>query len=160
MLKQLKRERGIGLLELMLSLSIIAILLVMATRYFMVANESQKLNNAVSEVNGIAGGAANYDLSYPGYAGMTMTKLIDGRFVPGSLGGSDTNGTGANPWGGNLEVPTPTAGQGFVVKVTGVPFLGDDANTTTCKKLANMISSSVKGSAVCDGAGTVTVTFY
>jgi len=156
MMKQINRQRGIGLLELMLSLSIIAILLVMATRYFMVANESQKLNNAVSEVNGIAGGAANYDLSFPGYQDMTLQKLIQGRFVPASLGGSDGNGTGANPWGGNLDVQTSSPG--FIVTVMGVPATGDDPDTTTCQKLAKMINSSVKGSASCDGT-SVTVTF-
>lgn len=147
----MKREKGIGLLELMLSLSIIAILLVMATRYFMVANESQKLNNAISEVNGIAGGAANYNLSYPGYADINMQKLIEGRFIPASLGGSDQNGTGANPWGGNISVANGSAGQGFTVTFTGIPTDGNDPNTTTCQKLANMINASVKGSASCSG---------
>jgi type II secretory pathway pseudopilin PulG len=157
MLKQFKgkrSQRGIGLLELMLSLSIIAILLVMATRYFMVANESQKLNNAISEVNGIAGGAANYALSSPGYTGMTMQTLVQGRFIPGSLGGPKNDGVGTNPWGGNLDVSL--SAPGFTVTVSGVPDSGGDP--TTCNKLANMINSSVKASAIC-GGGTVTVVF-
>jgi competence protein ComGC len=156
MLKRVNREKGIGLLELMLSLSIIAILLVMATRYFMVANESQKLNNAVSEVNGIAGGAANYDLSFPGYEGISISTLVNGRFIPGSLAGPNNDGIGTNPWGGNLSVDLNAPG--FRVTVTGVPSDGVDQKTTTCQKLANMINSSVKASAQCSG-GTVTVDF-
>ncbi|MGB6976496.1 MAG: prepilin-type N-terminal cleavage/methylation domain-containing protein [Gammaproteobacteria bacterium] len=45
-----KREKGIGLLELMLALAIIAILIVMATRYFSKASDTQKLTVVQQEV--------------------------------------------------------------------------------------------------------------
>lgn len=155
MLKQLKRQRGIGLLELMLSLSIIAILLVMATRYFMAANESQKLNNAISQVSGIAGGMANYDIANPGYKNLTGIKeLVEGHYVPASLGGNNTNGKGANPWAGDLNLTvTPP---GFKVEVTNVPTDGTSPNTT-CDKLANMVDAS-NAFATCSG-GNVTITY-
>lgn len=157
MLKQVKRERGIGLLELMLSLSIIAILLVMATRYFMAANESQKINNAISQINGIAGGAANYDLVNPGYANMTIANLIAGRYIPSSLGGSG-GGVGANPWGGDIQIALNAPG--FSVTLTDVPSVG---NPTVCDKLAHIIESaqdtSTKRFATCTGTA-VKVDFY
>lgn len=162
MLKRVNRERGIGLLELMLSLSIIAILLIMAVRYFMVANESQKINNAISEINGIAGGAANYGVSYPGYLNISMTALIQGRFIPSSLGGADgLTGKGANPWGGDLDIntnPVTGSGKGFEVVMSGLPIDASAGTYTVCEKLKNAVDTSVKGKAICDG-NTVRVDF-
>jgi Tfp pilus assembly protein PilE len=45
-----KREEGIGLLELMLALAIIAILIVMATRYFAAGAKSQKINATAAQM--------------------------------------------------------------------------------------------------------------
>jgi type II secretory pathway pseudopilin PulG len=50
-------EKGIGLLELMLALAIIAILIVMATRYFSKASDNQKINLALQEVTEIENAA-------------------------------------------------------------------------------------------------------
>jgi type II secretory pathway pseudopilin PulG len=157
------KQRGIGLLELMLSLSIIAILLVMATRYFVIANENQKLNNALSMVNGFAGGAANYATATHSYTGMTIENLINGNYIPNTFGGNATppDGTGANPWGGNLTLSAVQASN-FSIQFTGVP-IQNNQSPTTCQKLLNLINSASKGLATgCaagTGTGTVTVTF-
>ena len=65
MMLTLKRsgQRGISLLEVMLSLSIIAIILVMATRYFRTANQSQQITNAVSMISGIVTAETQYAAS-------------------------------------------------------------------------------------------------
>ena len=47
------KQRGISLLEVLLSLSVIAIILVMATRYYRSAQQSQQVSNAVSMISGI-----------------------------------------------------------------------------------------------------------
>jgi type II secretory pathway pseudopilin PulG len=156
-MKSRNKSRGIGLLELMLSLSIIAVLLVMATRYFMVANEEQKINNAISQIHGIAGGAANYAISFPGYAGVAISSLVNGNFIPASFGGSDGAGAGANPWNGGLSVGAASVNgaAGFTVTMSAVPTIG---TPSTCNKLANMISNEFKNSATCS-AGQVTVNF-
>jgi prepilin-type N-terminal cleavage/methylation domain-containing protein len=44
------KQKGIGLLELMLALAIIAILIVMVTRYFGKASQSQKLTVTASQI--------------------------------------------------------------------------------------------------------------
>jgi type II secretory pathway pseudopilin PulG len=51
------KEKGIGLLELMLALAIIAILIVMATRYFSKASENQKINLTLQELTEIKNAA-------------------------------------------------------------------------------------------------------
>jgi type II secretory pathway pseudopilin PulG len=150
------KTRGIGLLELMLSLAIIAILLVMATRYFLVANESQKINNAVSIANGFAGAEAQYATHNNVYTNSIKT-LIDGNYLPSSFGGGTAeDGKGANPWGGDLTLALNGSSPGFIMTFTKVPM--GTQNPTTCAKLAQTINGSGKGMAVCSG-GVVTVTF-
>lgn len=135
------KQRGIGLLELMLSLSIIAILLVMATRYFVMANESQKINNALSIVNGFAGAAAQYAVTTHTYSGMTIKNLIEGNYLPASFGGDSTQtGVGANPWGGNLTLNVPSSNS-FTLTLTSIP-MGTTQSPTTCTKLEAAINSA------------------
>jgi len=135
------KARGIGLLELMLSLAIIAILLVMATRYFITANESQKVNNAISIIHGIAGGAANYRNAHNGYTNMSTATLVTEHYIPSSFGGSAGAGAGANPWGGNIT--TSVVGSGFTVDLSGI------SNNATCLKVAGMINGAENNSADC-----------
>ena len=52
-----KKQIGIGLLELMLSLAIIAVLLVMATRYYMSASMNSRINQTVSAILGLPAAA-------------------------------------------------------------------------------------------------------
>lgn len=148
------KTRGIGLLELMLSLAIIAILLVMATRYFLVANESQKINNAVSMANGFAGAEAQYASHNNAYTAK-ISDLIDGNYLPSSFGGAKEDGVGANPWGGNLVLAV--SAPGFTISFTGVPTSASQ-KPDTCTKLAMTISGAGKAMAECT-AGTVKVTF-
>ena len=43
-----KREEGFGLLELMLSMVVVALLLIMATRYYQSARTSARVNSAIT----------------------------------------------------------------------------------------------------------------
>lgn len=152
------KARGIGLLELMLSLAIIAILLVMAVRYFVATNESQKINNAISMIHGLAGGAANYAIAHPAYSGIGIDTLLAGNYVPKAFGGSDGKGAGANPWNGNIAVAAATVGgaAGFTVTMSSVPTSG---TVSVCTKIENMLKNSGEGTAACD-KGTLTVNFH
>ena len=132
---------------------IIAILLVMATRYFIAANESQKVNNAVSMIHGIVGGAANYKIANNGsYVNMSITNLVNGKYIPENFGGSDKNGTGANPWGGSLAVSGASA-TGFNVVMSG---LSSDA---VCTKVMGIMNGADGSSASCQGTA-LTVAFH
>jgi len=159
-------QRGIGLLELMLSLSIIAILLVMATRYFMQANEQQKINNAISLFNGVAGGEACYfQASSPPKYTTAFTDMIGANCLPAGIGGSDGAGTGVSPWGGNLII---TSISPLTMTMSGISQ--GNGTIDTCTKLANTINNTMSGSngsgsgvsknATCDGKGTITVIFH
>lgn len=150
-----KFQRGIGLLELMLSLSIIAILLVMATRYFLQANEQQKINNAISQLNGIAGAEACYfqAMSPPGYTNK-LTDLVNANCLPAGINGS------SNPWGGSISISDTAP---LTIKMSPVPT--DNGTPDTCHKLANTINNTMSGTgenaknASCSG-GAIIVVFH
>ena len=65
-LRRQQRQRGIGLLELMLSLAIIAILLIMATRYYQSASLQNKINACVDMFAGVQGAVQSYRVDNPG----------------------------------------------------------------------------------------------
>ncbi len=100
-----KKERGIGLLELMLALAIIAILLVMATRYFLVTSRSEQVNRMTSQIKSVDAAASKWKSGKSDYTGMTMQDLINmGLIATGDLNAGQT--LLLTPWGttGNVSV--------------------------------------------------------
>ncbi len=104
------KQRGIGLLELMLSLAIIALLLVMATRYYSAAHGSEQLNAAVEALHAIYAAAETYEANNPGGGLSSLQTLVDDNLLPQVFGNS---GQLANPWGGTitLAITAATGGQ-------------------------------------------------
>lgn len=89
-------QKGISLLEVMLSLAIIAIILVMATRYFGIASGTSKLNQATGQINEIKQGLAQWSVNNGSYSGATLTTLSTANFI------TSETAAGQNPWGGTL----------------------------------------------------------
>lgn len=129
------RQRGIGLLELMLSLAIIAILLVMATRYFTSARQGQQVAAAVSMVNAITAAASNY------------TSTQGAGAAPGSIGLIKSylpQGAETDPWGGKITIDGASA-TAFIINMGSVP---SDACTLIGNALANT-GATASGGAPC-----------
>jgi Tfp pilus assembly protein PilE len=159
------KSRGIGLLELMLSIAIIAILLVMATRYYMSARQSQQIGDAVSMVSGIMSGAAHFSNAHGHtYTGITLQSLVGAGNVPASFCGTGTAatcGNNANPWKGNLSVAETAAAGGYVITMADLP------TNDVCNGVAGMVNTSINNSrtstnqsvAAC-ATTTLTVTVY
>ncbi len=143
MLKNLnsrRGQRGIGLLELMLSLAIISVLLVMATRYYKAADQGQKISNAISLVSGIAGAAAQYLSTHPGQE-VSLKVLVESNYLPNNFL------TITSPWGTALEL----SGKGTVtVTMKAVP-----------KDPCTILKTSLSGTdgKVCAGAEDVVVNY-
>jgi len=114
-IQRFRQQRGISLLEVMLSLAIIAIILVMAARYFGLASNTSKLNQATNQINEIIQGLAQWQNNEGNYAGASLQSLYTQGFITQQTG----KGTGANSWGGNitLEANTNTA----TIAFTGIP---------------------------------------
>ncbi|QLH43969.1 MAG: type II secretion system protein [Coxiellaceae bacterium] len=111
MIRNRKSVRGISLLELMLSLAIIAVLVVTAGRYYTSARSARQVNDAVSMLTTVMTALDNYFWTYKTFKGATsssqdvsMTVLANQGLVPSDF----TNAT-ANPWGGNITVTSNNA---------------------------------------------------
>jgi type II secretory pathway pseudopilin PulG len=93
----LKRSpRGIGLLELMLSLAVIAILLVMATRFFGVTHRAQELNHAAKDVAFVMAGVHNWQAGKGNFSGISLQELAAQGLLPDDI----TNDGFLPAWGG------------------------------------------------------------
>lgn len=125
------RERGIGLLELMLALAIIAVLIIMATRYYQTTARSSRLNDAVTQINGIIAAAEQYRVGAGSFDGLTGQKLVDMGFMPSSNLNS--------PWGTAMEI------QNYYESTVYIRFKGIQAGSSDCKTiLQRIVDKNVK----------------
>ncbi len=105
-----RKQKGISLLEVLLSLSIIAIILVMATRYFFVANRNDKVNTVRQQMGALISAVESWksqNASYSATPSLTVGTLSNEGFLADSnymvnLGTS--NATLNNPWGYRIAV--------------------------------------------------------
>lgn len=102
-------QRGISLLEVMLSLSIIAIILVMATRYFFTASQSQENNQFMSQVATLQAQIGSWKAGRGDYTGIAIANV-----APTTSPAWD--GTNLkNPWGNNITVVATTSNSGYKI---------------------------------------------
>src|SRR3990167_8148299 len=127
----IRTQRGIGLLELMLSLAIIALLLVMATRYFSSARLSQQIAAAVSQVQAIAAASQSY------YIGNNnnMSGVSAAIFASNNTYLVNPSSTRHSPWGGNIAI-APAANASVTITIPQVP------DTNTCSRLKAALQGS------------------
>lgn len=157
-----RTQRGVSLIELMLALAIIAIILVIATRYFARANLSQQVSNATDQVMGVRAATNSY-LGDKAGSGATITlsigNLVTTGYLPESYKGtSGTAGNGVNPWNGNISVST--ASGKYTITTTDVPAAACDLLKEKLAGNANSgLGESVGGTCTTTTAGSVTATF-
>lgn len=113
-------QKGIGLLELMLSLAIIAILLVMATRYFLVTSRSEQVNRTVTQIGAIQGAVGTWKGGKNSYAGLTEAELYNIGMIPVA---EYNNGKIISPWSTPVTVgpSSSDAATSFVITYGGIP---------------------------------------
>lgn len=102
-----RKQAGIGLLELMLSLAIIAILLIMAVRYYRNSNEAQKISNTISVASGVIGAQIQY------------ASFNQGKFAPDLKTLNLPDNLNSNPWGGTVSYTFQDTA--FVINFPNVP---------------------------------------
>ena len=152
------RQRGIGLLELMLSLAIISLLLIMATRYYSTTKRSKEIAEAVSLIQTIRAGAQNY-IGPSGYVKEddVITKLINAGLLPKSI----TDKATASPWGTAMTAST-TAGATGVLTITMEPpaGVGTDKTSVCPLLLQQVLNSGAESSSECaSDKGTLKVIY-
>lgn len=140
------KQRGISLLEVMLSLAIIAIILVMAVRYYRTAQQSQQVSNAISLMNGIVAAETQYAIGNSNQYTTDILALIRGGYYPGN----PTNPVApSDPWGNPIGLAKGSAG--FQVQFPGVP-------STSCAALDNVIKNEAVTTSGCSGSGSTNYT--
>ncbi len=161
-----RRQKGIGLLELMLSLAIIAILLIMATRYYQSASLNNKINACVDMFAGVQGAVQNYRVDNPGKIDeneVSVGALVQKGLLPPSYLKDREGGAadpGKNPFGGTITISNFSGGK-YTVAMNQIPDAGN-----VCQKVASRVGSGIGGGsdntdfgAECDDNGTVTATY-
>ena len=152
MMMMMKKIRGIGLLELMLSLAIIAILLVMATRYYSATTKSQRVDDTIQLIGELET-AINAQITNDGtaYGQINLTTLVNNGYLSAARVLTASDNKIKNPWGGDGAVLTFGTND---VKVT-LPSVPD----LQCKDLSKKFFGG-DGSAGCaSSAGISTFTY-
>ncbi len=132
-----RRQLGISLLEVMLSLSIIAVVLVMATKYFFMASDSERVNQARAQIASVMAAATGWETGNNDLNQLTISSLVDERYLAKTT--DVTGGEGAE----SLVSPWKTA-----VEIVGDPSSGGRAismvvaSNPTCLKLAGSFSNA------------------
>lgn len=106
-------QKGISLLEVMLSLSIIAIILVMATRYYLVASNTQSVNKLRAQVGSLIAAVTMWKHRHHSYSALVVDGikvLLDDGDLTKSSDVNVTTGELRNGWGFLIELEaTPTS---------------------------------------------------
>lgn len=76
------KQRGIGLLELMLSLAIIAAIILMATRYFTQASEASKVTQSTEIIATLINASYKWVEGQPNFSDISIQKLVDDKILP------------------------------------------------------------------------------
>src|SRR5579871_4245828 len=130
MKKVLSKQCGITLLEVLLSLAIIAIILVTATRYFQSTHSSQQVNEAVKMLQSVVSASDNWYWTYKSYqtanGSININALADMNLVPSDFASS------SNPWGGTISV-TPEGDDHVKIQLTQM-------DTNDCNNLQQVMA--------------------
>lgn len=135
------KSKGISLLEVMLSLAIIAIILVMATRYFGLASRGAKVNDGTQQINEVRQGLTRWLQDNGTLSGATLPGMATAGYI------TSQTGSGQGPWGPGTITISPGTTNASISLSTG----GDAAG---CENLAKRFIN-IGGS--CGTGGVVTI---
>ena len=149
------RQRGISLLEVMLSVSIIAIILIMATRYYFVASDHEKVNTARQQIGVLIAGLESWEHNPSEDAdigSLSISTFYKMGWIPASsdLINKSGNYQLLNPWhniGGMYNLNGDGSTTPYTITVT-LPSNG------LCLNLRSSYPNST-----CDGNGKFTLAF-
>lgn len=131
-------EKGIGLLELMLSLAVIAMLLLMATRYFAQARENLKVTEAVKDINTLVQASFRWAEGNPSFKGIDIPTLTKA----GEL--SKVWDSKQNPWGGSY-ILSDKSNEQIQINLGDVPI-------SACNNINDIMTQHNISRSVCDNS--------
>jgi len=140
----MRSEKGFTLIELVLVISIVA-LLIMAVGLTSGVRENAKVHSAAESVKTLRAAAESYIAS----GNMTYAGIgIDGLKTAGYLSGS-FSATGSNPWGGDFVVTANSDPSKVDISLTAV-------STVASTRLSTLFANSASGTNYASGTWTVT----
>ncbi len=136
------KQLGISLLEVLLSLSVITIVLIMASRYFFITSNNTKLSNAISQVGGLVAAAHNWKGIKISFAGLSMQTLYDDgqlEHFPGLDDSAPSHISVYDLWGNHFNIAPAAANKASITLIL--------PNAKNCQALANAYAG-----ATCSGS--------
>lgn len=130
-----QKQTGISLLEVLLSLGIIAVILVMATKYFFVADRNDKINTLRQQIGEVMVGIESWKSEHPTYSEtpeLSIGTLSSEGFMANSsslVNPGSANATLNNPWGYRIEIAH--------VESTGADIVTTLPGVNECRSLRN-----------------------
>lgn len=111
---------GISLLELMLSLAIIAILLVAASRYYESTRSAQEVNEAMNMLQNTLGAVDSWYSTFKSFKGTPNGDISIAALAEMGLVPKDFNTPNSNPWNGAIEI-SPVDNKNIQITLHSVP---------------------------------------
>ncbi len=151
--RQLK-QAGISLLEVLLSLAIIAIILVMAMQYFTTASNTQKLNMVRTFIGADMAAIQGYGINNNGFGTLDWPELVMKGYLSRDTksldcSSSDSSSCGQKtPWGEDVDINV----NGTTVTLS-IPL----PSSNLCKSLLESYGPQVVNCDDASGKATVTV---
>ncbi|MCK4870137.1 MAG: hypothetical protein KAS93_03405 [Gammaproteobacteria bacterium] len=111
-----RKHSGIGLLELMLSLVVIAALLLLVTRYYLITERAERVSKGAEMINNIVDASVKYSEGLTNTSqGMSLQSLIDTRLLSDSYSRS--------PWARSQDdITILPIKNGFRIIIANVPM--------------------------------------
>jgi Tfp pilus assembly protein PilE len=107
-------QHGIGLLELMLSLTVVALLLVIATRYYGTVRSNYRVHEGLGMIYAVYSASESWLQNNNSIPANPIQSFINNGSLP-----SDFTGSTINPWGGSITLAG--ANQTITIRMTNAP---------------------------------------
>lgn len=121
---------GIGLLELMLSLAIIASVLLMATRYFIQANAANKVAETTQIIGTLVKASFQWLEAEPDFKNLDLNKLVEAKLLPEDWRDKK------DPWGKLIKISHYAGGEDFQTIEVVIP----GATKTACENINDIMN--------------------
>jgi len=129
-------QSGIGLLELMLSISIMAVIIIVSVSYFESVSANQKITQANAMIADIYSASKNY-VKAIGESDLSIEKMIEAGLL--------TSYYQTDPWGGSIEASLFT--NQLSISMSNVPW-------SQCNRLVERLRQTFSNPADVTVAGT------
>lgn len=163
----LRKQTGFSLLELLLSIAIISLIILMATRYFGTVKTNQQVTSAVSMVEGVRAGVTAASAAGVGYTSTSTSPyaLCSTSKVPKSMCTSTCTSSACNlvsPWESTTSAASnvaPSSGTSttFDITIAGIPDSASCLNL--CNTYANETTPATTCTTACSSPSSLKLTF-